>query len=103
MQDNQVVVMKKTVVNHWRYDDGWHVVPTAFQKNHTGPDLEFREECVGWHCWVYVADGVNLEEWMNQNMKGEYDCTFRFNNGNPMYTVLIKEDEDATLFKLTWL
>ena len=95
--------MSKTVVNHWRYNDGWHVVPTVFQKDHTGQDLEFTEELVGWHCWVYPEDDLKFKKWMEENMKGVYDCTFRFNGGSPMYTVLIKENEDATLFKLTWL
>jgi hypothetical protein len=36
-------------------------------------------------------------------MKGEYDCTPRFNSGNPMVQVHIKSDEDAAFFKLKWM
>lgn len=98
-----MVVVKNTVVNHWRYDDGWHIVPTAFLRDHNGPDHEFRKECVGWHCWLYAADGVDINDWMKTNMKGVYDCTFRFNSGDPMHTIYIADDEDASLFKLRWM
>jgi len=94
----------RAFINHWRYDDGWHNTPAVFRINDPSvPEKEFREELVGWHCWVYPTDDQDFEEWMKQNMKGEYDCTFRFNSGNPMYTVMIKDDQDATLFKLTWM
>jgi len=89
-------------VNHWRYDDGWQDIPVILRKEN-GKVREFREELRGWHCWVYPSNDSDFEGWMKQNMKGKYDCTFRFNSGNPMFTVLITDDEDATLFKLTWI
>jgi len=89
-------------VNHWRYDDGWQDIPVIL-RNENGNVREFREEIKGWHCWVYPSNDIDFENWMKENMKGEYDCTFRFNSGNPMFTVLITDDEDATLFKLTWM
>jgi hypothetical protein len=92
----------KPFVNHWRYDDGWHDIPVLLRKQ-DGVTREYREEIKGWHCWVYPSSDIDFENWMEMNMKGEYDCTFRFNSGNPMYTVLITDDEDATLFKLTWM
>jgi len=91
------------IVNHWRYENGWSDVPVLLRKDPAELEREFREEIVGWHCWVYPSSDTDFEGWMKQNMKGRYDCTFRFNSGNPMYTVLISDDEDATLFKLTWM
>jgi len=89
-------------VHHWRYEDGWRLVPPVLRKEGE-PEKEFNEEIVGWHCWVYADDNKDFEKWMRKNMKGKYDCTFRFNSGDPMHTVWIREDEDATLFKLTWM
>lgn len=88
-------------VRHWRYEDGWRFVP-EFLRKPGEPEKEYNEEIKGWHCWVY-ADSNDFGKWMKKNMKGKYDCTFRFNSGDPMHTVWIKEDEDATLFKLTWM
>jgi hypothetical protein len=94
----------KTVVNHWRYEDGWRDTPQVFRsKDPSLPEREFSPEIIGWHCWVYPTDDQDFEGWMEQNMKGEVDVTHRFNSGNPMYTVMIKDDQDATLFKLTWM
>jgi len=96
--------MKKTSVHHWRYDDGWSDIPFALlDKNSPTTNTRFfNKELVGWHCWVYPEDDREFERWMKKNMTGKYDCTHRFNSGDPMYTVIIRNDEDATLFKLTW-
>jgi hypothetical protein len=95
---------EKTSVHHWRYEDGWQDTPTVFlNRDPTMPLREFREEIVGWHCWVYPADDREFENWMTQNMKGEYDCTHRFNSGDDMWTVNITNDQDAAFFKLTWM
>lgn len=40
---------------------------------------------------------------MNDNIIGEYECDFRFNGGDCMFTVHIVKDEDATIFKLRWM
>lgn len=95
----------KPFVNHWRYDNGFSEIPFVL-RDKTGVltnDRMFNEDIVGWHCWVYPANEVDFGGWMEQNMMGFYDCTFRFNSGNPMFTVFIADDEDATLFKLTWM
>jgi hypothetical protein len=81
--------------------DGWRDIPHVLRKS-GGPEKEFNEELVGWHCWAYCDDHHGFEEWMKNNMTGAYDCTWRFNSGDPMHTVLITKPEDATLFKLTW-
>ncbi len=88
-------------VYHWHYSDGWRDVPQILRAQY-GKDREFDEDLVGWHCWAYPDDWDEFDDWMKTNMKGEYDSTRRFNSGDPMITILIKEDEDATLFKLMW-
>jgi hypothetical protein len=90
-------------IRNWRYDDGWHDIPHVLRAKHGGKEVEFIEEIVGWHCWAYPDDNGDFAKWMEQNMKGNYDCDFRFNSGDPMFTITIKDPEDATLFKLTWL
>jgi len=93
---------EKTVVCYWKYDDGWSVIPDML-RDASGKDQEFEECLVGWHCWVYPKDDYAFEEWMDKNMLGKFECIHRFNSGDPMYTVQICNDEDATLFKLTWM
>jgi len=93
----------KTIVQHWRYEDGWREIPTILRDKYDGREKEFDEALVGWHCWVYPANDKDFARWMKKNMKGKYECDFRFNSGDPMFTVLIKDDQDATLFKLTWM
>lgn len=97
--------MKKSMVRHWKYDDGYHPLPADFTRKNSAATntVFFNKEIVGWHCWFYPSDNTDVEAWMKQNMTGKYDCTFRFNSGDPMYTILITKDEDATLFKLTWM
>lgn len=91
-------------VKHWRYEDGWRNIPSVLRRS-GGPDKEYDKNFKGWFCWVYTDDNSHDDfvNWMKRNMKGKYDCTFRFNSGDPVHTVWIKEDEDATLFKLTWM
>ena len=89
-------------VNHWHYNDGWRHIPEILRKDHE-PEMEFEECLVGWHCWAYASQDENIEQWMKDNMAGKYECDFRFNSGDPMHTIIIKENEDATLFKLKWM
>ena len=89
----------KVKIAYWRHDDGWHYVPEVIRGDRD-PKYEFIEDSVGWHCWVY-AD-YEFELWMEENMTGPFDVSFRFNGGDPMYTVHIVKEEDATLFKLRW-
>jgi hypothetical protein len=92
----------KLIVDHWKYNDGWYYVPDILRKPGDA-EKEFRPETIGWSCWVYVRDNDTLVDWLKESMTGEYDCTFRFNSGDPMYTLRITSPEDATLFKLSWL
>lgn len=102
--------MKKQVsVEHWRYEDGWSAIPYILQDKNvpadTRPTKEFDPADIGWRCWIYTHDyaNVDIDTWMKKNMTGEYECIHRFNSGNPMHTIFITSDEDATLFKLTWM
>lgn len=95
--------MAKNTVNHWRYENGWRDIPLVLQPSRGGRRKEFLPELIGWHCWVYPTDEIEFTNWMYDNMKGVYDCTFRFNSGDPMFTVHIVDNEDASLFKLRWM
>lgn len=62
-------------------------------KDHTDPS---------WYCWAFVADDTDFPGWMEQYCPtAEY--TFRFNSGNPMYTVNITDKNEALLFQLQWI
>jgi hypothetical protein len=97
-------VVLRAIVRHWHYADGWKNVLAVLQDENKIPTsgTYFDKDVVGWHCHVYTDDD-EFEKWMKENMKGEYDCTFRFNSGNPILAIHIKDDEDASLFKLKWL
>jgi hypothetical protein len=89
------VRMRKTVVHHWRFEDGLTI---------PNPDSQWPIEPPprGWYCWVYPQDDNEFEEWMSR-MCPTADCTRRFNSGDPMTTVYIKEDSEATAFQLRWM
>ena len=76
----------KTYIQHWEYRK---------------PTESIYE--TGWACQVYEALDFDIQYWMKNNMKGKYYCTRRFNSGNPVCYVIIKDDIDATFFKLTFL
>ena len=86
-------------VKHWNYNDGWRTLYTI----NGNTEKEFDHYLVGWHCWAYAGEDENIEQWMKDNMVGEYECDFRFNSGDPMHTIIIRENEDAMLFKLKWM
>lgn len=85
----------KTSVHHWEFHDG---ITPINPGNPFGEMIPPR----GWTCWVYPEDDREFEEWMAKNCPTT-ECTHRFNSGNPMYTVYIKEDKEATIFRLRWL
>ena len=87
--------MRKTVVNHWRFEDG-KTCPNL------GSMWESEPPPRGWYCWVYPEDDSEFEEWMSR-MCPTADCTRRFNSGDPMTTVYISEDSEATAFQLRWM
>ena len=84
-----------TLVHHWTYHDG---VTPINPGNRFGEIIHPR----GWSCWVYPEDDREFEQWMETNCSTA-ECIHRFNSGDPMYTVYIKEDQEATIFKLKWM
>lgn len=93
----------KTIIEHWNYHDGWRDIPEPLKKIYKNEIRHFDKDIVGWHCWVYPEDDNEFVTWMENNMTGSYECDYRFNSGDPMFTVHIREDEDATLFKIRWM
>jgi hypothetical protein len=89
------VKSKKTSVQHWRFEDG-KTCPNP------GSPWEAEPPPRGWYCWVYDTDIGEFTDWMSR-MCPTADCTHRFNSGNPMTTVYIKDDAEAALFQLKWL
>lgn len=76
----------KTSVHHWRYEDG------------ADEDLSLSP---GWCCWVYPEDDIEFESWMTRMCPTAEIC-HRFNSGNPMWTVQITDEKEATMFTLMW-
>jgi hypothetical protein len=89
------VRVKKPTIHHWRFEDG---------KKVPNPESQFPMDPPprGWYCWVYTDDWDEFLSWMAKNCPAA-DCAQRFNSGDPMITVYIKEDREATLFQLRWL
>ncbi len=88
-------------VYYWKYETGKpeempeymkHIYPTGFK--HSAPK--------GWHCWAYPNNDREFEEWMTR-ICPTAEFTYRFNSGDPMYTIYITNDEEATSFKLQWM
>jgi hypothetical protein len=84
-----------TSVHHWRFDDG-KTVPNP------GSQWELDSPPQGWYCWVYPKDNFEFKSWMEKNCPTA-DCTPRFNSGDPMFTVYISDEKEATIFQLKWL
>ena len=89
------VRMRKTVVHHWRFEDGLTI---------PNPDSRWPMEPPprGWYCWAYPEDNHEFEIWMTR-MCPTADFTPRFNSGDPMWTVTITDDKEATVFQLRWM
>ncbi len=84
----------KTIINHWRFEDG----KTSSNPGNTVP-LDPPPQ--GWYCWVYPSDDLEFETWMKKFCPTA-ECIHRFNSGDPMYTVYIKEPDEAMFFSLKW-
>lgn len=93
----------KVVIHNWKYFDGWRDFSLDTPKTEYLSNRIFDEDLQGWHCHAYTTDDLAFDQWMAKNMKGRYDCTFRFNSGNPYCHVWISSAEDATFFKITFM
>jgi hypothetical protein len=87
--------MRTTSIQHWQYHDG---VTPINPGNPFGEIVPPR----GWTCWAYPEDNNEFESWMAKNCPTA-DYTFRFNSGNPMWTVNITEEKEAMIFQLRWM
>ena len=84
------------IVNHWRYEDG-------VTNEEADPRFKMDPLPRGWYCWVYARSQENdFKNWMKENCPTA-DITYRFNSGDPMFTVYISEEKEAMIFKLKWL
>jgi hypothetical protein len=85
----------KTRIHNWRFHDGI----TPINPGH--PLIELVPPR-GWYCWAYPDDGQEFGRWMGLNCPGA-DVTWRFNSGDPMFTVFIQSDSEAQSFKTQWI
>jgi hypothetical protein len=92
--------MESIKVYHWQFHDGYH---TMYGRD--GEKKTYDADMVGWHCWVYgnIEDRCDFIEWMNETMNGDFRASHKFNGGNPIVLVHIKDESDAAVFKLRWL
>jgi hypothetical protein len=88
----------KTSVHHWRFEDG----TTSPNAGHPIKELILDPPPRGWYCWVYPKDDRAFEEWMTR-ICPTADMCHRFNSGDPVWTVYIKDDVEATVFQLMWM
>ena len=88
----------KTLVHHWRFEDG--VARSIVEGRGRARRLDSPER--GWYCWVYPESDKIFTDWMEKHCPSA-ECIHRFNSGDPMYTVYIKEDKEATLFTMKWI
>lgn len=85
----------RATIHHWRFEDG-ETCPNP------GSRFPLEPPPRGWYGWVYPSDRDGFVKWMEKNCPTA-DCTWRFNSGDPMFTVYIKNDQEAILFQLRWL
>ena len=85
----------KVIVNHWRYEDGDSL-------GYSEPNVRRDPLPCGWYCWVYArSQEDNFGKWMKENCPTS-EITYRFNSGDPMFSVYIKEEKEAMIFALRW-
>ena len=87
--------MKIRTVYNWTFHDGITAVNPGNRFGDIIPPY-------GWTCWVYPEDDQEFESWMETNCPTA-DIVHRFNSGNPMWTVYIKDNREASLFALKWI
>lgn len=85
----------KNFVHHWRFHDG--VTPI-------NPGNRFCELIPkrGWYCWAYPENNEMFEQWMGENCPTA-DVVWRFNSGDPMFTVFISDKDESVLFEKEWI
>ena len=91
-----VVGSKKTHVNYWRYETG-----EARHESQYTALIHMDPPEKGWYCWVQPQDEGEFVNWMEERCPGA-EVTWRFNSGDPIMTVHIKDEHEAMLFRLKW-
>lgn len=99
----------KVQIEHWRYDDGWQMLPpflVSWVVERGGivdeGGREYHAELVGWHCWAYPSNDKEFDSWMRLYCPTA-DWQHRFNGGDCMWTVHIKDEKEAMMFRLKWV
>lgn len=87
----------RSAVHHWHYEDGL----TSPNAHHPIPGARLDPPPRGWYCWAYPDDDEAFRDWMKECCP-RADITYRFNSGDPMWTVYINDEQEALLFKLKW-
>ena len=84
-------------IEHWKFYDGWHYTIAVLR---TKPDnkYEYNPDLFGWHCWAYPSNNTEFETWCESNLSESADVCLRFNGGDMMYTVVLKDKNDADKF-----
>ncbi len=57
-----------------------------------------------YYCWVFTTPefpDFDFSDWMKTYCPTA-SCEFRFNSGDPMYSVSITDEKEALLFQLRW-
>lgn len=82
-------------VRYWKFHDG------TPEEMGVGAVKWIHEQPRGYTAWVYLSNlPEDFDSWMEGNMHGTYELDMKFNSGNPIYLLYIKEDADAAAFKL---
>lgn len=91
---NYVEPPARNRIHNWRFEDG-ETVPNPGSPYALDPPPR------GWYCCMYPNNDAEFRSWMEQCCPTA-DIIHRFNSGDPMWTVYIKDDREAMLFKLKW-
>lgn len=88
----------KTSVHHWRFETG--------EPREVAASMAYLQGMIetiprGWYCWVYPEDDRQFKAWMTRVCPSA-DICHRFNSGDPMWTVYIADEKEATMFTLMW-
>jgi hypothetical protein len=86
---------KQDHISYWQYQDGWHYRIELLRKDKARA-WEYSPEHVGWFCWAYPADDDEFREFIATLPSASAE--HRFNGGDPMFTVFIRDKNCAQKF-----
>ena len=76
-----VVTQSQTTILYWKYQSG--------------------ADFLGYSCCVKTYEHDVFQKWMEKNCP-KTEVIYKFNSGDPIYTVYIPDEVEALLFKLKW-